>query len=54
LRQQGREVKELTLDMDELQKKDVGQDSRFYAMGVSCGQAIATHANGEKVATCSR
>jgi hypothetical protein len=25
--------------MDELLKKDVGQDSRFYAMGVSCGQA---------------
>jgi hypothetical protein len=27
------------LTMDELLKKDVGQDSRFYAMGVSCGQA---------------
>jgi hypothetical protein len=25
--------------MDELLKKDVGQDSRFYAMGVCCGQA---------------
>jgi hypothetical protein len=25
--------------MDELLKKDVGQDSRFYAMGVGCGQA---------------
>jgi hypothetical protein len=25
--------------MDELLKKDVGQDSCFYAMGVSCGQA---------------
>jgi hypothetical protein len=29
----------LWLAMDELLKKDVGQDSRFYAMGVSCGQA---------------
>jgi hypothetical protein len=30
---------ETTYTMDELLKKDVGQDSRFYAMGVSCGQA---------------
>jgi hypothetical protein len=29
----------MCLGMDELLKKDVGQDSRFYAMGVSCGQA---------------
>jgi hypothetical protein len=29
----------LTLGIDEILKKDVGQDSRFFAMGVSCGQA---------------
>jgi hypothetical protein len=29
----------LSLGMDELLKKDVGQDSRFYATGVFCGQA---------------
>jgi hypothetical protein len=36
--------------MDELLKKDVGWDSRFYAMGVSCGQ---TKTSGFRIFCCT-